>query len=296
MKTLPATPYLLPPEDAVSAYAWTWLDGSDIADRVEHWDPYTDLEIVRDIDIDLDLIRESCGLGSDSSLLVVASWYSNRTRLADRAVVALGTLDGLVRAPVTLRIPSRLSGGRLDLHTRIVIEYPGTEVSRISPNRAGATLWHEKSSLQLEGGAARFPITPVAFSSVPRLPDRGSWALEWDREELEAPVLGGLRLLVNVEDVKLMDALRSGSKDPTSGLVRRFVMFDVSRSLVHGALESDRFVEDAETFDEGTIGRMLFDLLSMYWPELPVKALAARRREDPSRLDAELQSRSGVFG
>ncbi|TCM39646.1 hypothetical protein EV648_114168 [Kribbella sp. VKM Ac-2568] len=109
-------------------------------------------------------------------------------------------------------------------------------------------------------------------------------------------MLGGLRLLVNADDVKLMTALRSGSKDPTAGLVRTFVMYDVSRSLVHGALENERFVEDAEIFDEGTIGRMLFDLLSMYWPEYSVKALAARRKEDPSRLDAELQTRSGVFG
>jgi hypothetical protein len=227
---------------------------------------------------------------------VTASWYSYRTRLADTTVVHLGTLDGIVRAPVTLRIPGNLSGGRLDLHTRLVLEYPGVNASRISPTRAGATLWHERSSIQLEGGAARFPISPVAFSSIPRLPDRASWALEWERSELDTPVLGGLRLLVNAEDPRLMNALRTGSPDPAAGLIRSFVMFDVARSLVYGALENERFVEDAETFDDGTIGRMLFDLLSMYWPELSVKALAARRREDPSRLDADLQTKSGVFG
>lgn len=93
-----------------------------------------------------------------------------------------------------------------------------------------------------------------------------------------------------------MSALRTSSPDPAAGLVRSFVMYDVARSLVYGALENERFIEDAETFDDGTIGRMLFDLLSMYWPELSVKALAARRREDPARLDADLQTKSGVFG
>src|SRR4051794_9213113 len=127
MKTHPATPYLLPPEDAVSAGAWTWEDGSDLGDRIDHWDPFTDLELFRQIDVDLGTVRESCSLGAGASFLVAASWYSNRTRLADTVVVHVGALEGLVRVPVTLRIPGRLSGGRLDLHTRLVLEYAGSE-------------------------------------------------------------------------------------------------------------------------------------------------------------------------
>ena len=39
--------------------------------------------------------------------------------------------------------------------------------------------------------------------------------------------------------------------------------FDVGRALVHEALANDRFVADPESFDEGSVGRMLFELLAM---------------------------------
>jgi hypothetical protein len=296
MKTPPATPYLLPPEDAFTAHPWTWPDGAEISDRVDHWDPYTDLEMTRVIDIDLDVMRSACSLGLDAAFGIVASWYSNRTRLAaDGPVVELGALGGLVRAPLTMRVPGTESGGRLDIHTRVVLRHPGLNPSPISPKRRGATLWHQRSSVQLEGSASRFPVTPVDFSVIPRLPDQAAWVLEWDRDELEAPVLGGLRLLINSRDERLVGALRSGSKDPNSALVRSFVRYDVSKSLIHGALDNDRFVEEAETFDEGSIGRMLFELLSLFWPGYPVKALRSRRAEDPSRLDAEIQTQVGVL-
>jgi hypothetical protein len=296
MKTPPATPYLLPPEDAFAPQPWTWPDGAEISDRVDHWDPYTDLEMTRVIEIDLDVVRSTCSLGSDAAFGIIASWYSNRTRLAaDSPVVELGALRGLVRAPLTIRVPGNASGGRLDIHTRVILRHPGAHPSPISPKRQGATLWHQRSSIQLEGGASRFPVTAVDFSAIPRLPDQAAWALEWNRDELEAPVLGGLRLLVNTRDERLIGALRSGSKDPNSELVRSFVMYDVSKSLIHGALDNDRFVEEAETFEEGSIGRMLFELLSLFWPGYPVKALRSRRAEDPSRLDAELQTQVGML-
>jgi hypothetical protein len=135
----------------------------------------------------------------------------------------------------------------------------------------------------------------VDFSLVARLPDQAAWVLEWNRDDLEAPVLGGLRLLLNIRDERLMGALRSGSKDSNSELIRSFVMYDISKSLIHGALDNDRFVDEAETFDEGSIGRMLFELLSLFWPGYPIKALRSRRTEDPSRLDAEIQTHVGVL-
>lgn len=296
MKTPPAPPYLLPHEEAFTPHPWTWPDGVELIERVDHWDPYTDVEMVRVLDIDLDQVRAACSLGPDAAFAITVAWYSNRTRLASESPpVELGTLSGVVRAPLTLRIPGIDAGGRLDVHTRVVLRYAGRAATAISPKRPGATLWHQTSSIRLEGGASRFPITAVEFASSSRLPDRGSWFLEWNRDDLDVPVLGGLRLLLNIQDQRLVNALRSGSRDTRSELVRAFVTYDVARSLVHGALDSDRFVDDAETFDDGSIGRMLFDLLSTFWPGIPVKALRARRVDDPSRLDAEIQAHLGVI-
>jgi hypothetical protein len=296
VKTAAATPYLLPPENAVSDHAWTTEDGRPIPERLEHWDPFTDTEVFRTVELDADAIRDACELGPDASFALAASWHASRTRLcAAGPVVELGTLSGLVRAPLSLSVPGAAAGGRLDLRTRLVLRHPGAKPGPISPRREGATLWSEETRIALEGGSSRFPVTAVDFTAIQRLPDAGSWAVEWDAEDLDAPVLGGLRLLINSSDEALLSALRSGSADSRANVIRRFITFDVARALVHSALRNERFVADPESFEGGSIGRMLFELLAMCWPGMPVKALLARRQEDPSRMDAELQAHVGVL-
>ena len=296
MRTPPAPPYLLPPEDSVIAEEWRANDGSRIPDRLEHWDPFTDLDLVRVVNVDIDAVRKACQLGVDSALAVTASWISSRTRLgAEGPPVEIGMLDGRVRLPVTVVIPGVSAGGRLDVRTRLVLRTCGSEPSPISPRRPGAVLWTQESRIELEGAAARFPVTTVDFSMIPQLPDQGAWALEWDPDLLEAPVLGTVRLLVNSGEQPLVDALRSGSTDARATFVRSFVTYDVARAFVHGALQSERFVDAPEIFDDGSVGRMLFELLAACWPGMPAKTLAVRRMEDPARLDAELQAFLGVL-
>ncbi len=297
MRTAAAPPYLLPGDEAVDAGPWQTIDGAEIGERLEHWDPFTDVELLRVVTVDVDGIRDACRLGPDSALALTCSWRSDRTRLADGGeTVELGSLDGRVRAALELVVPGIDAGGRLDLDVRLVLRSPGTAASAISPRRPGAILWSDSTRIALEGGAARFPVTAVDFAAITRLPDSGSWAIEWDPEELEGPVLGAVRLLVNAADQSLLEALRSGSRDARASLVRSFVMFDVARALVHGALANDRFVGDPEAFDEGSVGRMLFELLSACWPGVPISALRGRMLDDPARLDAEIQAHVGVFG
>ncbi|TPG34659.1 hypothetical protein EAH80_11280 [Mycobacterium hodleri] len=90
--------------------------------------------------------------------------------------------------------------------------------------------------------------------------------------------------------------LRSGSSDPRAGLLKSFVTFDVARSLIFGALRNDRFVDDPEDFEDGSVGRMLFELITMCWPGSQLPSLRSRIVEDSSRFNAELQARFGVVG
>jgi hypothetical protein len=291
MKTLPAPPYLLPPASAVSVDTWKPPDGTPLPDRLDHWDPFTEIEVFRTVDIDLDSVRSACSLGDDATFSLIASWWSSRTRLgATGDAVELGTRSGVVRATLALGIAGPLAGGRLDLRTLLVLRHPGSAPSVVSPRREGAVLWEEETRVALEGAAARFPVAAVDFAEIPRLPDTGGWALEWDAEDLDAPVLASLRLLVNASDDVLLNALRSGSTDPRSNVIRSFVTYDVARTIVHAALRSEKFVDDPEVFEEESVGRMLFELLSMCWPGIPIKVLANRLQDDPSRIDAELQS------
>jgi hypothetical protein len=291
LKTPPATPYLLPPEHAIGDGPWVDADGQTLGDRLEHWDPFTEVDLFRSLELDLDTIRAGCRLNVDAAFALSTSWHSNRTRLSGAGpTVELGLLQGLVRAPLTLRIPGAAAGGRVALRTCLVLRDPGSGALIISPRREGAILWQDSTSIALEGGAARFPVTPIDFTESDRLPDRALWRLEWDPDALDAPVLGDLRLLVNSGNEVLRDALRSGSADGRSAVIRSFVMFDVARTLVQGALGNERFVEDPESFEEGSVGRMLFELLGLCWPSVPVKTLSSRGRTDAPRLEAELQA------
>ncbi|TDH46681.1 hypothetical protein E2F47_27100 [Mycobacterium eburneum] len=75
-----------------------------------------------------------------------------------------------------------------------------------------------------------------------------------------------------------------------------FVIFDVARTLITEALRIERFVENPEVFADGSIGRMLFDLLSTCWPGVPVATLRSRSRHEAPRFNAELQAHFGVIG
>lgn len=296
MKTPKAVPYLLPPDVVVAVQPWCFADGSELGDRLDHWDPFVELDMVRIVEVDLDETRRSCQLPEDAAFALVATWSSNRTRITgDGTVVEFGNLSGTVRTALALTVPGSESGGRLILRTRFVLRHPGQAPSPISPRRVGAILWEEEYAIAVEGGAARFPITAVDFSAIPHCPDTAAWILEWDSGDLEAPVLGGMRLLVNSGHESLPDMLRSGSSDPRARMLRSFVTFDVARSLIAGALRNDRFVDSPESFEDGTVGRMIFELISLCWPGKPISTMRSRIDDDVALVNAEIQAHFGIL-
>lgn len=296
MKTPKAVPYLLPPETAVAAQPWCFTNGAEVGDRLDHWDPFVELDLARVVEVDLDETRRACQLSENAAFALVATWSSNRTRMTgDGTIVELGSLRGTVRTALTMTVPGSEAGGRLTLRTRLVLRYPGEEPSPISPRRIGAILWEEECSLAVEGGAARFPITAADFKAIAYCPDKAAWFLEWDPTDLEAPVLGGMRLVVNSGHESIPDMLRSGSSDPRAAVLRSFVTFDVARSLIAGALRNDRFVDEPESFEDGTIGRMIFELIALCWPGKPIPAMQSRIGEDAALVNAEIQARFGIL-
>ena len=141
MKTQPAPPYLLPPASAVSVESWKASDGSLLPERLEHWDPFSETQVFRNVDVDLDAVRSACALGEDATLAIVAGWWSSRTRLGGAGEpIELGMREGVVRATLALDVPGPVSGGRLDLRTVLILRHPGTAPSVVSPRREGAVL------------------------------------------------------------------------------------------------------------------------------------------------------------
>jgi hypothetical protein len=155
----------------------------------------------------------------------------------------------------------------------------------------GAVLWTHTQRVALEGSAARFPMTAVDFGTIARVPDGAAWYVDWDHEDLNAPVLGGIRLLLNSTNVRIIGAVRTASDDPATAIIRSLIECDVARHLVRAVLDDEQFVQAPEAFPDDSVGRMLSDLLAMVWPGISVAALRARALNEPARLDAELQAR-----
>ncbi len=296
MRTPVAPTYLVPEPDCVQASPWTDAEGVPVGESVDHWDPVTELHFTRAVTVDADAIREHCRLGPDSSFTLIASWRApTRTRLGEAGEpVELATLDGLLQTPVAVSVPGQQAGGRLDLTTRVVLRSAGTDITPISPRRPGTILWTETQRIALEGGAARFPTTAADFTALARVPDGAAWFIDWDPQDLEAPVLGGLRLLLNSTHPRIISAVRTASDDPAAPIVRSMIACDVARHLVRAALDNETFVCNADGYSDDTVGRLLTDLLTMVWPGVPVPALRARVLQDPARIDADVQAALGV--
>lgn len=292
MRTPVAPTYLLPDDDVVSGGPWTDADGEEIGERIDHWDPFTDLDLTRAVTVDLDAVRSQCELSAESAFALLATWRApTRTRLGGRGErVNLGDLTGVVRAPLSLSISGPEAGGRLDLATHLVLRSPGADPSPISPRRPGSILWTEAHRVALEGGAARFPTAAADFSSIARVPDNAAWYLDWDPHDLSQPVMGGLRLLVNKANERVVSAVRTASGDPASATVRAFILVDVARQIIRASVENEQFVGASDSFPDNSVGRMARDLIATAWPGLTVEAVRARALSEPPRFDAEVQA------
>lgn len=294
MRTPAAAPYLQPPEDCVDAGPWTGGLGAPLQAVLEHWDPFTVTDLSRVVTVDTDAVRDACRLGPDATLAVSVSWWSSTTRLSGGPPpTELGDLAGLLRVDLSQSLPGHRIGGRVDLRTRLVLRHPGRRPSPISPTAAGTVLWRDQDSVVVEGSAARFPVTALDFTQTV-FSDGAAWALEWDADNLARPLLGGLRLLLNTAHPQLTEALGSPGEPRTTAL-QSFITFDIARTLVHGALSNDDFTAAPHSYDEGTVGRAAADLIGSCWHHIPVSSLAQRLRDNPARIDTDLQAHLGLL-
>jgi hypothetical protein len=287
-------PFRLAASTSVTGEPWCFAgSGAPVGDRAEHWDPDLTLRLDRRVHIDIEAVLASTGVGSADRLALAAAWKSDRTRLRGPGMsVPLTGRRGQTEVSLSLDVPGHLAGGSLELRTALVRAGAGAEESPIVAARAGAVLWSERSSVALEGSAARFPVTVLDFAGVPGLDDRAPWALEWSPQDLDQPVLGAMRLLVN--STMPAAAAISGSDDPESA-IGTMVRFDVARCLIHGALEEEEFVDGSRDFEVDSVGRMLRELIEDYWPGVALDLLSRRRRETPHRFESELQARTGLL-
>lgn len=289
-------PFLRADPQSVDAAAWKVAGTGELLEpRLPHWDPDLKLRLDRDVAVDLDLLLASTRTGAADELALTCVWKSDRTRLRGTGMtVPLSGRDGRVTVSLSVDVDGHAAGGGLELETLLVRATDVNAPSPVSASRAGSILWSDRVSVALEGDAARFPVTVLDFDGVPGLDPGAPWALEWDPQDLDQPVLGAMRLLVNSRDPVAVEAV--GDTPGEEGrLIASVIRFDVARSLVHGALGNEEFVAGRGGFEPDSVGRMLADLLERYWPGSEPELLRSRLSTVSHRFESELQAAAGLL-
>jgi hypothetical protein len=294
-RTEAVVPFLRASAESVEPGPWTLAGGGELDQRVEHWDPLMDLQLEREITVDVDRLLASTGVPDAKAIAAAGIWRSERTRLrGPGAPVPLGGGSGTVTVSVMLNVAGVAAGGNLELQTVLMLTGGTTSSSPIGATRAGSVLWGDQLSVALEGSASRFPTQVVDFAALTGIADDAPWSLEWHPNDLEQPVLGAMRLLVNSRNPVAVDAVGEG-RAPESHAMASVIDFDVTRALVFGGLWNQEFLDGVEEYEPETIGRMLVDLLAGFWPGTEPKVLAARLKRAPHALEAELQAKTGLL-
>lgn len=279
-----------------------WLLRSPTADvpigaAIPDWDPTADMNVVRLARVDTTGFWADCGLATGTPLCVSAVWASTTTSLRGRGTSAIvRTPDARVDVPLGLALRGAELGGTLRLSVTVTL---GTALERrpIVAFRAGTLLWEDVTEVRIEGGASRFPVEQLSFAvSGPQFPKGAAWRLDWEqRDDLELPVLGCIRLFLN-QDHPSIRALVDQPERPDSKLLAALMSFDVTRSLVREALTNDAFAQREGEWPADSVGRVVTRLFKTHLSGLPVATLRDMMTHDPYRFDAILQDRLGILG
>ena len=268
----------------------TMSGASPLADpvQIEDWSYFQTMEISVSVEVDVDKARVDLGLGPDARLGLVIIWTCTGTSLRGSSTISL--LEG---GQTTARLV--LDGGNLRrdvrLECQVVLVQPSlAPTSQFAPDAPGAILWAAARVVKLEGDGARMPILAVSFSRYLTSASAGAmWWLRIEGDDLDAPADSALWLWINEESPIVMEMLNKPSSDKAK-LTSHFMRLDLYRQLVDFGLKHDSFDLNTE-YEEGSLGAVVAGPLRLF--NADTATLRARYRDDPQRLEAELQARVG---
>jgi hypothetical protein len=257
------------------------------------WDYSSTIRLESTVRVPRHTILSECGLSDDAEIALAVLWWASSTNVR-RLGAKVTVVDDRAVTP-SFEIPAGIAGGRLSIQRFLVLSRPGSGKNALSPRRAGSVIWKEPTADQslctLEGEASRFPTDVVDFAQI-GLEGGGVWWLHHDLSDLGANPLACLRIRINGAH-PLGAKLVQGT--PDSEEAKSVLYWDVNRLLVHAALDCDEFVENWSNFRLGSLGDVLEQLCRRLWPYQDADALRATRAGNPSRFEADLQARAGLF-
>jgi hypothetical protein len=295
---LTVRPFAVAADDAVR-FTTGWQVVRDdhaeaLGDSIRDWDYMTVLRLQAELEVDVSTVRLSAHLGARCGLVVVVSAGSSTTRI--RGPVWIGQISSPTRERrrMGIEIAGDELGGRLDLLTRLVVSKPEPADDLGAPTR-GAILWSDRCSVMLEGDGPQFPTEPADLSKSPyRLP-KAAWVLDIVTDDLDVAAAAAVRLVVNQEH-SVMKRVLGGDTSPESVLALEASRWDVARQLIEFALDSPEFVERYDKFEEDSLGRLLANIILMYFPGETAETLRTMRATRRARFEVGLQDAARILG
>jgi hypothetical protein len=251
--------------------------------HMSDWHYLTDVTVEWPVSVDLQGVREDCGLSSNAEIGIALSWRSDRTNLrATSPVMTAADGENMLRAV----IPGPTLGGTLTIEATLVLRRADAAAHKFAPSRPGTLLWRYSESVALEGAGGRFPTTITHFRTA-GLPggDAGLWYLDI-RPDLEASCTATLMLYLNSAHPGVQEVL-TGTEPARSTPLVHFMLYDIYRQLMGVALGDDEF-DDRVSYDQGSLGDTLITLLRLFFPGRDVAQLRRDFTQSPAEVEAEL--------
>jgi hypothetical protein len=293
---VPVAPFRIAPDEYIRHGGWIAAYSSytgPLPSEVDHWDYQAEFSVTAHIWLDRLSILEACRLDASSQLTLVVLVRSDTTRI-ERAVAVVRVPDvHMFDGQIECQLDSSELGGRLTLETLLTTTSP-EPMDLLAPDQAGSILWRASSSTLLEGTGAQFPTDSSDFGISHPKDINAGWILEIDLSELDALFMASARLTLNsgIEAVKRM---MEGSDDSEATRLRSVLRWDVMRQMVMLALSNDEIVHSDFDAEATSVAGVLRNVLSTVWPTDSPTTIRNWCRTDPSRIEARIQQRSGLF-
>lgn len=293
-------PHLVADESHWQLGGWRLADGTPLrgpSSMIGHWDFEYVTSLSCEVLVNSSQIIETCGVGQGArlTLLTVASFSVTEVPV----VTSRLTLDvsSAAAVEVQLEIDPQVAGGTVTLERHVVLEEAGRSPSKLAAQRRGSVLLAEGEDahrIQLEGEGARFPTELLDFS-VAGVGDTGAlWFLDVDTSRLTDPVSAAVRLYVNSGHPAVK---RMQQEDSEAGSAVASVMgWDVARQLVRTVLSDSLFADEAGSFEEGSLGQVVENLVEFYMAGEKTESVQQLLREQPGVYERRMQAATGVLG
>ena len=282
-----------PPVDVLFVSPWE-VSTDDDGGSPSHWDYKVDLYFRRDLEINVPLLREYCGLPAGAKVGAFGEWGTDLTGYArgrgEMHDLALGT-EEKVTLPVRLPVHGGETGGTLSVHTFIILTEAGNH-GPDGPWMPGSILWETVEKYPLEQPGSRLPVCAVDFSEYLNEfhHPRAAWVVRLFSEGLERPASDGMQIYVNTKHA-LFDLLTQDNLSGEANLARQMMYFDVGRQLVTRALNEELFCDPEYTFPEASMGKSLRGRVRLLFPGLSLREVRALHKEDKQHFEAIIQGK-----